>query len=134
MAATEVIDLGINPLGCDTVSSVTEFDGELYCGTGRYYRPGSALGDGLKTPPGGKVFRVTPDAAGSIADIRNRGATPEESEVLDRPWSGKADDAFALTVYRGGLYCVKVITAATCSSTRAENNGRTWALTIASSA
>ena len=98
------VDLG-NPLGCNMVHSVVNFDGDLYCGVGRYYCAGSVLGETLNQTPGGKVFRVTPD--GQWEDCGQPGgedAVPEEQPVPGYA-TGKADDVTALTVYRGELYC-----------------------------
>src|SRR5262249_36809691 len=93
-----------NPLGCNVVHSVTEFDGAVYCGTGRYNCSGSVLGETLNTTPGGKVFRVAPDGVWTdCGHPGHEGATPEDGRVGAYN-SGKADDVFALTVYRGELY------------------------------
>lgn len=99
------VDLG-NPMGCNIVQSVVEFDGALYCGVGRYNCSGSVLGETLNTIPGGKVFRVAAD--GNWTECGHPGhedATPEDGRVGAYA-SGKADDVMALTVYRGELYCV----------------------------
>jgi hypothetical protein len=99
------IDLG-NPVGCNAVQSVAAFDGALYCGTGRYIAAGSALGETRNPTPGGHVYRVTPD--GEWLDCGQpgaEGATPESLPVSGYA-TGKADDAIALTVYRGALYAV----------------------------
>ena len=98
------VDLG-NPVGCNMVHSVVEFDGAVYCGTGRYHCAGSVLGETLNQAPGGKVFRVTPD--GHWEDCGQPGgddAVPEEQPVPGYA-TGKADDVTGLTVYRGELYC-----------------------------
>ena len=97
-------DLG-NPVGCNVILSVSTYDGALYCTTGRYHCHGSRLGAILNTIPGGKVFRVEPD--GTWVDCGQPGhedATPESDPRMNYH-SGKADDAFALTQYRGKLYC-----------------------------
>ena len=97
-------DLG-NPLGSNAVASIAEFKGALYCGTGRYIAAGSALGPTLNTVPGGKVYRIETD--GTWTDCGRpgaEGATPEEQPASGYA-TGKADDAVALTVYHGELYC-----------------------------
>jgi hypothetical protein len=99
------MDVG-NPLGCNIIHSVAEFDGAVYCGAGRYNCSGSVLGETLNTTPGGKVFRVSSD--GTWTDCGHPGhedATPEDGQV-GAYQSGKADDVFALTAYRGKLYCI----------------------------
>jgi hypothetical protein len=99
------IDLG-NPLGANVVHSVTEFEGRLYCGVGRYNCSGSALGETLNTTPGGKVFCVDPGGTwGDCGHPGLAGATLESTPTKGYA-SGKADDVFDLTVYRGELYCV----------------------------
>lgn len=98
-------DLG-NPVGCNAIGSVVEFEGSLYCGMGRYNFAGSAMGPTLNRTPGGQVYRYGPD--GTWIDCGHPGqedAVPESEDVPGFA-TGKADDAFALTVYRGGLYCV----------------------------
>ena len=97
-------DLG-NPDGCNIVHSVVEFDGALYCGTGRYNTHGSVLGPIRNRTPGGRVYRV--DSDGQWICVGHPGAkdaTAESDPSLD-PRSGKADDATALTVFQGDLYC-----------------------------
>src|SRR5262249_21786284 len=73
------LDLG-NPAGCNAIPSVAEFEGALYCGTGRYNLSGSVLSGPLHNPtPGGKVFRLDPD--GRWIDCGHPGAedaTPDE--------------------------------------------------------
>ena len=98
------VDLG-NPVGCNSVQSVVEFGGALYCGLGRYMCMGSALGETLNRTPGGQVYRFDPE--GGWACCGHPGvedATPEEVPTTGYE-SGKADDVFSLTVYRGKLYC-----------------------------
>ena len=98
-------DLG-NPMGCNVVHSVAEFGGDLYCGLGRYNTHGSLLGEALNTNPGGKIFRV--DADGCWEDCGQpgvEGAAPDDAP-LEGYHTGRADDAMALTVYCGELYCV----------------------------
>ena len=100
------VDLG-NPLGCNGIHSVVEFDGALYCGMSRYHCAGSVLGETLNTTPGGKVFRVDPD--GGWRDCGHPGhedATPEEADGGKTYTTGKADDVMSLSVYHGQLYCV----------------------------
>jgi hypothetical protein len=98
------MDLG-NPLGCNVVHSVAEFNGELYAGVGCYNCPGSLLGATRNLTPGGKVYRVTSDGRWVYCGQPGaEDATPEEVPIYGYT-SGKADDVFALTVYRGNLYC-----------------------------
>jgi hypothetical protein len=99
------VDLG-NPVGCNVVHSVAEFDGTLYCGLGRFMGEGSALGVLPNRTPGGQVYRVTPDGRWTYCGHPgSEDATPEDLPTVGYA-SGKADDAFALTVHRGRLYCV----------------------------
>jgi len=102
---SEWVDLG-NPLGSNTVHTIVEHDGALYCGVGRYKADGSALGETLNRTPGGKVYRVS--AGGEWTYCGHPGAedaTPEE-DVTAANDSGKADDVMGLTVYQGDLYCI----------------------------
>jgi hypothetical protein len=100
------VDLG-NPVGSNIIHSLTEFDGALYCGTGRYMLSGSALSGPLHNATlGGKVFRL--DTDGRWVDCGHPGAedaTPDEVPTTGYA-SGKADDVIALTSFRGELYCV----------------------------
>lgn len=100
------VDLG-NPLKCNVVHSLAQFDGALYCGLGRYLaRITSNLEDERNKTPGGHVFRL--DADGHWTDCGHPGhedATPE-TVPTNTPASGKADDVFALTVFQGALYGV----------------------------
>jgi len=101
---SEWTDLG-NPVGCNIVHSVAEFDGEIYCGLGRYMCQGSALGETLNQKPGGQVYRVEED--GRWVFCGHPGAEDAVPEAVSTTGyaSGKADDAFALTVFQGQLYC-----------------------------
>ena len=55
--------------------------------------------------PGGQVYRVTPDGCWTYCGHPgSEDATPEDVPTAGYA-SGKADDAFAFTVYRGRLYC-----------------------------
>ena len=97
-------DLG-NPVGCNAVHSAAEFDGTLYCGVGRYDCSGSVLGETLNRTPGGKVYRIdAEDRWIPCGHPGSKDATPEEATTTGYA-SGKADDVFALTAYRGNLYC-----------------------------
>jgi Concanavalin A-like lectin/glucanases superfamily len=99
------VDLG-NPVGCNVVHAVAEFEGALYCGMGRFMGEGSALGELPNRTPGGQVYRVTPDGDWTCCGHPGaEDATPEDVTTVGYA-SGKADDAFALTVYGGRLYCV----------------------------
>ncbi|HWC04007.1 MAG TPA: LamG domain-containing protein [Methylomirabilota bacterium] len=98
------VDLGA-PIGCNVVNSVAEFDGALYCGVGRYMGVGSALGELPNRTPGGQVYRLDEDGRWTRCGHPGaEDATPEDVPTVGYA-SGKADDAFALTVYRGRLYC-----------------------------
>ncbi len=98
-------DLG-NPVGCNAISSVTPFDGALYCGMGRYNPAGSAFGPIRNRTPGGQVYRVEPDGQWSYCGHPGaEGATPEDLPVEGYA-TGKADEVVALSVFRGELYCV----------------------------
>jgi Concanavalin A-like lectin/glucanases superfamily len=94
-----------NPVGCNIVNSIAEFEGALYCGVGRYMGTGSALGESRNRTPGGQVYRVDPDGRWTYCGHPGVGdATPDDAPTIGYD-SGKADDAFALTVYQGNLYC-----------------------------
>ena len=98
------VDCGSPPDGANAVSSMAEFDGQLYCTSGRYNPIGSRLGPAKNTRPGGHVYRV--DADGCWTDCGQPGAedaTPEDKVVAGYE-TGKADEATSLTVYRGQLY------------------------------
>ena len=98
------VDLG-NPVACNVVHSVAEFDGALYCGVGRFMGEGSALGALPNRTRGGQVFRVDMDGRWTYCGHPGAvDATPEDVPTVGYA-SGKADDVFALTVYRGQLYC-----------------------------
>jgi len=99
-------DLG-NPVGCNVLHSAVEFNGAVHVGTGRYIGQGSQLGTLPNREPGGRVFRVEQD--GAWIDIGHPGhadAVPESARDASLFNTGKADDATALTVYRGNLYCI----------------------------
>jgi Concanavalin A-like lectin/glucanases superfamily len=98
-------DLG-NPVGCNVVNSVAEFDSALYCGFGRYMGAGSALGELPNRTPGGQVYRLEKDGRWIYCGHPGaEDATPEDVPTVGYA-SGKADDLIALTVYQGQLYCV----------------------------
>jgi hypothetical protein len=118
------VDMG-NPVGCNVVDTVAEYQGALYCGVGRYIGQGSDLGDLPNRTPGGQIFRVDPDGRWHYCGHPGAGdATPEEApagdfsahvhartpaEVATSPFSsGKADDVCSLTVYQGNLYCTSL--------------------------
>lgn len=99
-------DLG-NPVGCNVLHGAVSFNGAVHVGTGRYIGQGSQLGDIPNKTPGGHVYRVEPD--GQWIDIGHPGsedAVPESAPDRSLFNTGKADDATALTVYRGQLYCI----------------------------
>jgi len=99
------VDLG-NPVGCNSVHSIVEFDGHSYCSVGRYACVGSALGETLNRTPGGQVFRV--DGAGEWTDCGHPGkeaGVPDDQDT--GPYNkGKADDTYALCTWNGSLYAV----------------------------
>lgn len=97
-------DLG-NPLGTNSVTSIIEHEGQMYVGVSRYKPMGSALGPTLNMKPGGRVFRVTSD--GQWEDQGQPGgddAVPE-STPTEGYNTGKADSVYALTSFKGRLYC-----------------------------
>ena len=100
------IDCGGTPDGSNGVPSVAEFDGDLYCCSGRYNPNGSCLGDAQNAAPGGRVYRVAGD--GAWVDCGHPGAEDAVAEDhpprTDHSETGKADEAMSLTVYRGALY------------------------------
>lgn len=98
-------DLGGAPDGSSVVDAVARFDGGLYCGTGRYMPMGSALGPVRNNRPGGTVWRV--DGDGAWVDCGRPGGEDATPEEVDAPGyaTGKADQASALVVFEGRLYC-----------------------------
>ena len=115
------LDLG-NPVGCNVVHTVAEFDGGLYAGFGRYIGQSSDLDETRNTTPGGQVYGLEPDGRWVYCGHPGaEDATPEEAqtagfanhvhaktpdEVASTGFStGKADDVLALTTYQGRLYC-----------------------------
>lgn len=99
------ISLG-NPLGCNVIHSVTEFDGNLYCGTGRYACVGSVLGETLNMTPGGKIYRVEEDGKWTCCGHPGSEDAVSEETECGAYSLGKADDAISLAVFHGDLYCV----------------------------
>ncbi|NCO32718.1 MAG: hypothetical protein AUJ92_08680 [Armatimonadetes bacterium CG2_30_59_28] len=100
----EWTDLGAAPEGCNSVTSIAEYEGALHCCTGRYNPVGSRLGPPKNERPGGRVYRVEPD--GTWIECGHPGsqdAVPEETPTMGYE-TGKADEAMSLTVYRGELY------------------------------
>lgn len=99
-------DLGAAPLGCNSVGSITYFDGALHCSTGRYSPAGSLLGPTLNPRPGGAVYRI--DADGRWIDIGHpgqEGAKPDDV-AHSHGASDQADETTCLTSYRGDLLAV----------------------------
>lgn len=100
------VDCGGTPDGSSAVSSMVEFDGHLYCTSGRYNPIGSRLGPAKNTRPGGHVYRV--DGDGRWIDCGQPGiedAVPEDAPPATTGYeTGKADEATSLTVYHGQLY------------------------------
>jgi hypothetical protein len=96
---------GATPDGSSAIPTMTVFDGELYCGTGRYNPVGSRLGPIQNNTPGGHVYRV--DEEGNWHDCGVPGgedATPESTPTEGYD-TGKADEVLGLTVFQGKLYC-----------------------------
>ena len=87
---TQWVDCG-SPDGSNAVMTLTVHDGALYAGTGCYRARGSALPDSPNTTPGGHVYR-------------HEGG----NEWTDCGRLAEANDAFALTVYRGDLYAMPI--------------------------
>ena len=99
-------DLG-NPVGCNGILSVAEFNGELYCGTSRYAVAGSALRCGiLNNTRGGAVYRVQPDGTWDFCGHPGEAESLPDDEDAGPYNMGKADDIGAMAVYRGQLYCI----------------------------
>ena len=99
--------LGRPPEACNTVCSIARLGGDLYVATGRYNPNGSCMGDALNTNPGGKVYRVKADGSWEFAGHPgSEDAVPEHVVTESAYRSGKADDAFALTVFNGEMFVV----------------------------
>ncbi|MCC7518543.1 MAG: LamG domain-containing protein [Verrucomicrobiae bacterium] len=99
-------DLGGTPDGSSAVESIAEFNGALYCGTGRYNPMGSRLGPQLNKKPGGRVYRIESDGRWiECGKPGSEDAVPDDKPVDADYETGKADEATCLTVYRGKLYC-----------------------------
>ena len=75
------------PAGCNAVSTLAEFNGDLYAATSCYRAQGSALPNSPNRVPGGSVYRYA-------------GGT----EWVDCGQLGDAEDVFGLAVYNGELY------------------------------
>ncbi|MBI3948666.1 MAG: hypothetical protein HY321_22330 [Armatimonadetes bacterium] len=101
----EWTDLG-NPVGCNAVHSVAEFDGALYCGLARYNTHGSLLGEVLNRTPGGQVYRVEADGRWVFAGHPGSEDAVPEATPTSGYSTGKADDAMGLTLYHGALYAI----------------------------
>ena len=99
-------DLGCAPEGCNSIPSVTMFDGALYVTSGRYNSNGSGLGDARNVRPGGKVYRIEPD--GRWIDCGHPGAegtAPDDpATAFNQGLTEIADEASCLTVFNGDLY------------------------------
>jgi hypothetical protein len=95
---------GATPDGSNAIPSIVEFDGGLYCSTGRYNPVGSRLGPPQNTAPGGHVYQIS--AEGNWLDCGVPGsndAVPEEVPTSGYE-TGKADKTTGLTVFQGKLY------------------------------
>ena len=95
---------GATPDGSNSIPSIVDLDGELYCSTGRYNPVGSRLGPPRNLSPGGHVYRVA--AEGTWHDCGVPGsedAVPEEVPTSGYE-TGKADKTTGLTVFQGKLY------------------------------
>ena len=76
-----------SPAGCNAVSTLAEYNGDLYAATSCYRAQGSAQPNSPNREPGGSVYRY---AGGS--------------EWVDCGQLGNAEDVFGLAVYNGELY------------------------------
>ncbi|MBE2204032.1 MAG: LamG domain-containing protein [Chthoniobacterales bacterium] len=97
-------DLGAPPAGCNSMGSLTCFDGDLFAASGRYNPRGSQLGMAQNIRSGGPVYRITSD--GTWKDCGHpglEGAAPDDPDTLTGE-SNQADDTNCLTVFRGNLY------------------------------
>lgn len=95
---------GSTPDGSNSVSSITLFDGALYCTSGRYNPVGSRLGPPQNTAPGGHVYRIENDDQWIDCGVPGGEDAVPESTPTTGYESGKADEAFALTVFQNRLY------------------------------
>jgi len=64
------------------------------------------MGDALNTTPGGKMYRLEQDGQWVFCGHPGAEDAVPDDAPASGPNSGKADDLIALTVFRGGLYCV----------------------------
>ncbi len=97
-------DLRAPPAGCNSVESLTLFDGSLFASSARYNPRGSQLGLAQNPRPGGPVYRITPE--GIWQDCGHpglEGASPDNPDTQTGE-SNQADDTNCLTVFRGNLY------------------------------
>jgi hypothetical protein len=98
-------DLGATPDGSSAVPTITEYNGALYCGTGRYNPVGSRLGPPKNTAPGGHVYRIEGDGQWIDCGVPGGEDAVPESTPTSGYETGKADEVFALTVFQNRLYC-----------------------------
>ena len=71
-------DVGATPDGSNAVPSVIEFDGALYCTSGKYNPIGSRQGAAQNTRPGGRVFRLRRMVADRLRQARRGGRQPDD--------------------------------------------------------
>ncbi len=98
------IDCGATPDRSNAVGSVTQFNGEIYCCTGRYNPNGSQLGDAQNTRPGGRVYKVDEKSNWMYCGHPGADDAIPEDQPTNGYETGKADDATSLTVYHGDLF------------------------------
>jgi len=95
---------GATPDGSNSIPTIVDFGGELYCASGRYNPIGSRLGSPQNTAPGGHVYRISTDGAWHDCGIPgSKDAVPEEVPTSGYA-TGKADEIYSLTVFREKLY------------------------------
>ncbi len=99
------VDLG-NPVGCNAVRGLVEFNGDFYCATGRYALVGSCLGEILNNTPGGQVFRLTAEGEWICCGHPGEAVGLPDDMDTGKYNMGKADDATSLHVWNGSLYVV----------------------------
>jgi hypothetical protein len=95
---------GATPDGSNSVPSITFFDGALYCSSGRYNPVGSRLGPPQNTAPGGHVYRIENDEQWIDCGVPGSEDAVPESTPTEGYETGKADEAFGLTVFQNRLY------------------------------
>ncbi len=97
-------DCGATPDGSNAIPTIAFYDGELYCGTGRYNPVGSRLGPPKNTAPGGHVYRIEGDGRWIDCGIPGGEDAVPESTPTSGYETGKADEVIGLTIFQGRLY------------------------------